>query len=777
MQDLELILRAIFEQSGVGVAQVEAPSGRFIEVNQRLADLLGYSLEELRTLGFPQLTHPDDLEGDYAMMRRVVEGEVRGFTREKRYLRKDGGAVWVNVTVSPLWKPGEAPTSSLTLIEDISLRKRVEAELGVRLGALQVSEGRFRALVQNAPDGFELHDEEGHFVDVNSTSLAQLGYTREEMLRMSVFDIDPDVSREHFADVMREASRAPLRLESTHRRKDGTVFPVEVTISTMRIAGDLRVLTLVRDITERRRAQQALRDSEERYRLLFDNLTDAVFVHGIEQDDTPGRFEAVNDAACQRLGYTREELLSLGPSDIDARESSVDVRAVGQRLRRGESLLFEQVHVAKDGTHIPVEIGVHAFPLADGHQGVLSVVRDVTERRKAEREREELEKQFQQAQKMESIGRLAGGVAHDFNNMLQVILGNVEVLLGQIAVAGDTREALLEIQGSAKRSADLTRQLLAFARRQTIHPRVLDLNDAVSGTLKMLRRLIGEDLKLLWAPGADLWSVEVDPVQIDQILANLVVNARDAMPQGGRVTIETANVTMGAEDPERGPECPAGDFVRLSVRDTGPGIDDEVRQHIFEPFFTTKEPGKGTGLGLATVFGIVRQNLGWLTVESVPGQGAAFQCYLPRAEAPPTTPTPSNPERSLDGTETILLVEDEAQVLRLAEKILENRGYRVLTARTPGAALELASRYSGPVHLLLTDVVMPDMDGRELLRQLALQRPDIKCLFMSGYPAEIVARHGVLDADLELLGKPFTSELLAEKVRAVLSGPSRPRHG
>jgi len=379
-----------------------------------------------------------------------------------------------------------------------------------------------------------------------------------------------------------------------------------------------------------------------------------------------------------------------------------------------------------------------------------------------------LEVQLRQAQKMESVGRLAGGVAHDFNNMLQAILGNAALALDGMPPDSSLRDNLEEIRRAALRSADLTRQLLAFARKQTISPMVLDLNDAVSGTLKMLQRLIGEDIQLIWAPGSSLWPVKMDPSQVDQVLANLTVNARDALEGGGNVTIETANVTLDNSYSYSHPECVPGNYVMLAVSDTGEGMDEETRAHLFEPFFTTKELGKGTGLGLATVFGIVKQNNGSIDVCSEPGQGTSFKLYFPRAAAEAGVVAKPVAQQSLRGTETVLLVEDEEQILNLSRRILDLHGYTVLASLTPEAAIALATQHHGVIHLLITDLVMPGMNGKELKQRLMASHPGLKCLFMSGYTADVIAHHGVLDEGVYFLQKPFTIRTLAERVREVL---------
>jgi len=392
----------------------------------------------------------------------------------------------------------------------------------------------------------------------------------------------------------------------------------------------------------------------------------------------------------------------------------------------------------------------------------IETINDVTEKRK-------LEAQLRQAQKMEAVGTLAGGVAHDFNNMLMVIIGHAELALQQIAPDQPLFANLQEIRKAAGRSADLTRQLLAFARKQSVVPKVLDLNETVEGMLKMLRRLIGEDIDLTWLPGEEGWPIKVDPSQIDQILANLCVNARDAIAGVGKITIETRNAIIDEAYCADHPEAIPGEYVLLAVSDDGCGMDKQTLDKIFEPFFTTKELGKGTGLGLATVYGIVKQNRGFVNVYSEPGQGSTFKIYLPRdtsksVEIPKVIPAAP----VAGGHETILLAEDEAAILDMVKQILEDFGYRVLAASTPGEAIRVAKEYTGEIHLLITDVVMPEMNGHELAKNLLSLHPKLKCLYMSGYSANVIARQGMLDEGINFIQKPFSMQAFAAKVREAL---------
>jgi CheY-like chemotaxis protein len=370
---------------------------------------------------------------------------------------------------------------------------------------------------------------------------------------------------------------------------------------------------------------------------------------------------------------------------------------------------------------------------------------------------------------MESVGRLAGGVAHDFTNMLGIILGHTDMALDYLDPGQPAHSDLKEIRKATKRSADLVRQLLAFALKQTIAPKVLDLNDAVEGMLKMIRRLIGEDIHLEWHPGVDLWPIKMDPSQIDQILANLCVNARDSIDGVGKVTIETNNVMLDEDDCNRHLEAVPGDYVLLAVSDDGCGMNKEILGKLFEPFFTTKEVGKGTGLGLPTVYGIVRQNEGLINVYSEPGQGTTFRIYIPRHPGEVGKEHGRDIEKSITGgNETILLVEDEPTLLQMGKSVLERLGYRVLAAGSAAAAVKIAEEHKNEIHLLITDVIMPEMNGRDLADKLLSLHPHLKLLFMSGYTADVIAHHGVLDPGVKFVQKPFSMKDLANRIREAL---------
>jgi signal transduction histidine kinase len=399
----------------------------------------------------------------------------------------------------------------------------------------------------------------------------------------------------------------------------------------------------------------------------------------------------------------------------------------------------------------------------------VTVIVDITAQKRAEEEKEKLQAQLSQAQKMESVGRLAGGVAHDFNNMLGVILGHTEMALEEADQETPVYASLQVIEQAAKRSAALTRQLLTFARKQAVAPKIIDINETVEGMLKMLHRLVGEDINLLWQPGKNLPPVKVDPMQIDQLLANLCVNARDAIAGIGKITIETSAATFDESSCATRFNCLPGEYILLAVSDDGCGMDKETLSHIFEPFFTTKEQGKGTGLGLASVFGMVKQNGGFINVYSEPDQGTTFTIYLPSHEAKSVRVTKKSTVLPAErGQETILLVEDELAILEMTTMMLTRLGYTVVAANTPGEAIRLADEYLGRIDLLMTDVVMPEMNGQDLAEKLLSHVPGLKRLFMSGYTANVIKDHGVLDHGVHFLQKPFSMQELSGKVRKVL---------
>jgi PAS domain S-box-containing protein len=520
------------------------------------------------------------------------------------------------------------------------------------------------------------------------------------------------------------------------------------------------VSTQVAMAIERKRTEEQLHESERKYRLLFETNPEPMFVYDFETL----RILAVNGAAVARYGHTHPEFLQLTLRDLRPPE---DQARLEQELARrpDEGAVRAGVrHWTKDGRRFEVDLVARPLDFA-GRRARLVLARDVTAQR-------QLEEQLRQSQKMEAVGQLAGGIAHDFNNLLTAILGSTQLLLHNTPPGDPRREDAEEIRHAGMRAAELTRQLLAFSRRQVLAPKVLDLNAVVAHMDRMLRRLLGEDVELATSLDPAAGAVNADPGQLEQVLLNLAVNARDAMPTGGRLSIETARVTLQDEYVERRHRMLAGDYACLAVADTGVGMDETTQAHLFEPFFTTKEVGKGTGLGLATVYGIVKQSGGYIWVYSETGHGTTVKVYLPRVPGVAEPPAPaSEPQPVRGGHETVLLVEDAAPVRTLARRSLEARGYRVLDAADGPAALALSARHVGGIDILVTDVVMPGMSGRVLAERLAPERPGMKVLYTSGYTDDAMVRQGVLNAGVAFLQKPFVPDTLTRKVREVLDGP------
>jgi len=518
-------------------------------------------------------------------------------------------------------------------------------------------------------------------------------------------------------------------------------------------------------VQERRRIHEAVSRAKREWEQTFDAVPDLISII-----DTGFTITRVNRAMAKRCGLRPEELPGRKCYEVYHNMSSPPPYCPHVRMVLEGREQTAEVEETTLGGFFDVTVA----PLYDDNGTIMACVhvsRDITERKKAEAEMQELEKQLELSQRMESVGRLAGGVAHDFNNMLGVIIGHVELAFMESDPTLPIHANLLEIRKAAERSANLTRQLLAFARRQTIVPVELNLNDIVGGMIKMLQRLIGEDVDLNWSPQAGLWPVKMDPSQVDQILANLCVNARDSIADVGKITIETENCSIDSEFCAHHAGFVPGEYVRLTVSDNGCGMDRDTLAHIFEPFFTTKETGKGTGLGLATVYGIVKQNNGFINVYSEPDQGTTFTIYLPRVKGEiAQEPMQDAAKPPVRGHETILLVEDEPAILRMTTMMLEKQGYTVLASNSPEEAIRLASEHASEIHLLMTDVVMPGMNGRDLASNLMSLYPHLRRLFMSGYTADVIARHGVLDEGVHFIQKPFTVKELTAKLREALNG-------
>jgi PAS domain S-box-containing protein len=623
----------------------------------------------------------------------------------------------------------------------------------------------FHLISENAADMIAVVDMEGKRL-YNSLSYEKaLGYSPEELQSSSSFEqIHPD-DRERVKKATEDARRSGIgsTLEYRLRHKNGSWLVLESTSSVIRNSdGEPEKLVIVnRDVTERKRAEGALRRSEAGFRSVVEDAP-----YGIYRASTSGRFLQVNPALQKMLGYQLvEELLR---RDL----ASEIFRHAGEYQRLTEALTgteevkdIELEWKRQDGTPITVRCSGRRINDENGAPAYFEVfAEDVTEKRI-------LEKQLRMAQKMEAIGRLSGGIAHDFNNLLGVIIGYSRVLNKALSTNNALREHAVEIEKAGQRAASLTKQLLAFSRQQVLTPAVLNLNTLASDMEKMLPRLLGEDIEVSLLLDPELGDVKADQSQVEQVIMNLAVNARDAMPMGGKLKIQTSNVELDQAYTWNHPGSKVGSYVLLAVTDTGTGMDAGTLTHIFEPFFTTKERGKGTGLGLATVYGVVKQSNGYIWVDSVPGKGASFQIYLPRHVGQPAADEQIiDSSEKLRGTETILLVEDAEPLRKLAQAFLEAGGFRVLSAESGESALEVMASFGGTFDLLLTDVVMPGINGRVLAEQMLPRQPGMRVLYMSGYTDSFIAGHGVLDPGTHLLHKPFTEEILIRKVREVLDG-------
>ncbi|MDF1556240.1 MAG: transporter substrate-binding domain-containing protein [Deferrisomatales bacterium] len=634
-----------------------------------------------------------------------------------------------------------------------SLRRKV-AE---RTRELRASEEFQRAMIACSPVALYAIDLEGDLTMWNVSAERVFGWRAEEVLGKPL-PIVPADRREEFEALRRRllAEGHLTGVELERQRKGGARFLARLSAAPIRGSGDrvIGIMGSVEDITERARAEAALRDSEARFRLLAETAPVGIVISDREENTL-----YVSQRFVDLFGYTRDDMPTVrewwalaypDPAQRDRVRAQWAAEAAGAIATRSEIHPMEAPVTCRDGRERQVE-----FRMTSTGELNFITFSDVSERHS-------LEEQLRQAQKMEAVGRLAGGVAHDFNNMLTIILGNAELALEETAGKGRLSRRLTDVLEAGQRSADITRQLLAFARKQTIQPRVLDLNESVDLLLKMLRRLIGEDLDLAWLPGPELWPVKLDPSQLDQVLANLCLNARDAVAGVGKITIETANAIFDEEYCRTHIGFHSGEFVLLAVSDNGRGMDEATRRQVFEPFFTTKGPHQGTGLGLATVYGIVKQNAGFINVYSEPGMGTTFKMYLPHhAGAVTGRDAPAQGELPRGAGQSVLLVEDETAILPMIREMLESLGYHALTAATPGEALGQVREAGEPIDLLLTDVVLPEMNGRDLAERARAARPELRVVFMSGYTANVIAHHGVLDEGVRFLQKPFSKRDLA----------------
>ena len=632
---------------------------------------------------------------------------------------------------------------------------------------LRLSESRYRSLFQNHHTVMLIVDpEDGKIVDANPAAVSYYGWDQSELCQMKISQINMLMEQDIISEMALAKKHKRNYFIFRHRLADGSIRDVEVYSGPITFSEKKLLYSIINDITERLQTEKALRDSERRFRSITEQVVEMVFV-----TDNTGRLTYASSVMEQMFGYSAHEAKGQLIAGYVVEEEILRALVIFHDTLQG--CLTDQIHefkfMKKNGSLFYGEIHMRHYQDQDT-VGLIGLIRDTTIRRQSEEAKAKLEAQLQQSQKMEMVGRLAGGIAHDFNNMLSVILGHSEMGLELLDPSQLLYADFEAIRKAATRSADLTRQLLAFSRKQIVLPKILELNVVVEELLPMLQRLIGENIKLVWIPDSKLPLLKIDPSQIDQILINLVVNARDAITGNGTITLESRGISVsGSASEVSSTEEHGVGYVTLFVIDDGCGIDQNDIAHIFEPFFTTKEQGKGTGLGLSTVYGIVKQNNGTIDCHSEPGKGTTFTIHLPAYRASLKTDRMSLPEQSSDKRhQTILLVEDEPSFLNLCKLMLERNGYNVLEAGTAAEAVRIAKTYPGRIELLLTDVIMPEMNGSELSKKLFATRPDLKTLFMSGFTADVITHNTLLDTSVNFIHKPFNIKSLDKAIEKIL---------
>jgi two-component system, cell cycle sensor histidine kinase and response regulator CckA len=742
----------LFHASSYPIAISAIKDGRLMDLNQASAELGGYKREEL--IGAFEAERglwADPEQRDTVVRKLQEEGKIHDY--EVRLRSKNGLVRTALFSADPITLNDEP--CLLSISTDITERAKIEA-------ALKESEKKYRLLIENSLQGVAIM-QQGRCVYCNGAFSRISGYTLEELRSLQLGKYaemmhieDLELFNQRYGDPSTGRPRLPHHYEGRLIRKDGSIRWLEVFAVSTEWEGKPAGQVVQFDITERKQAEEKLRKTLEWQRAIFEGSRDAILI-----SDSDLLFVDANSAAVKLSGHSKEDLLKMRFSDLNKKTDHPQLEEIRHRILSGEEVTGELVLTTRDERKLDIEFS-HQRVVIAGVPYIYTTMRDITARK-------QLESQFRQAQKMEAIGKLAGGVAHDFNNLLNVINGYCEMLLEDSESDNPKRNDIEQIGIAGKRAASLTSQLLAFSRKQILQPAILNLNDILQSMSTMLRRLIRESIDLAIVTHPALGLIYADPGQIQQIIMNLVVNARDAMLQGGKLTIETENVNIDEYYAQDHIAVTPGPYIILAISDTGIGMDANTQAHLFEPFFTTKQRGEGTGLGLSTVYGIVKQSNGFIWVYSEPGAGTTFKVYFPRVKG--ELPEPKEEKKSeptAGGVETVLIAEDEQSVRTLTARILRERGYAVLEASNGIEALSIAQEYSGDIDLVLTDTVMPEMGGKELVSRITAVRSGIRVLYVSGYTDNAIAHHGILDSDIAFLQKPFSIESLARKVREVL---------
>jgi PAS domain S-box-containing protein len=742
------------------------PEGRITYFNSHAAELWGrepqLNDDAERFCGSMRLYERDGtpLLPEDSVMAKALRDRADYHGVEVIIERPDGAVRLGLAHAHPLWNDEHEMLGAVNIIADMTDRLAAQE-------ALRASEARSRLLFEGAADALFVHERDARIVDVNQAACDSLGYTREELLQLRVQDVETGFPSEQLQAVWRHVeAKGSVTVEGTHRRKDGSEFPVEVRLARFTHSGCDQMYAAVRDITERKCAEEALRRSEERFRLYFD-----LGLVGMAISSPEKGWIQFNDRFCGMLGYRREELAALSWPQITHPDDLETDLAQFNRLVRGEieGYAIEKRYVGKHGNLIDVELFVKCVRHPDGRPDYFfALVQDITERKRGAAEKALLQEQLLQAQKLEAVGQLAGGIAHDFNNLLQVITGYTEFAREELPRGHGAHEALGKVAGAAARAASLVDQLLAFSRRQVLCRETVDLNLLAAGLVEMLSRVIGEHIELRFKPASGLSLVHADVNLIEQVIMNLCVNARDAIGAAGSISIEAGNADLDETFCAAHPGASPGHYVRVSVIDTGAGMDAGTLERVFEPFFTTKEKSRGCGLGLATAYGIVRQHAGLLVASSEPGRGTTMSMYLPAAETPGAAKAETMPAASRGGAEVVLIAEDDEGVRMLTGRLLRQAGYSVLFAKDGLEAVELYREQGHEIDLLLLDVVMPRMGGAEALKQIRRERPEIPVVFCSGYSENAIHDDFVLPAGVRLVQKPYKPNDLLREIREAL---------